>query len=396
MEPKIEDKNVLLLISAADNQYLKFHDAFLRKRIKNVYRVDFTDHAIRNGIRETERHIRSLIAEKNIDMVFAFPLASSHELSVEFYASLKSGAQLVFWMFDDEIYFDDYSKYYCQLADAVVTTDLLAVPAYSRLGIHAVLYFSSHSREFYRPAEKGRDIDVSFVGNCDKSDRREHLEFLTKNGIAVQSFGAGSPNGHVPLSMVPEIFSRSRINLNFTKIDKPDWTCRENPLLSRVRQNKGRPIEIAMTGAFCLSEYSPTVKDVFVPGREIDVFNNKEELLEKVRYYLSHQEEREAMARSAYDRAVANYAAEVYLPRVLNAVNEIAAARTAAGEILLSGTFKVTAVGGLTFLLLIQLRRGRLFAAAETFFRLFRYGVPVFIKGFTASLARAAALGARN
>jgi hypothetical protein len=61
----------------------------------------------------------------------------------------------------------------------------------------------------------------------------------------------------------------------------------------------------------------------FEVGREIDVFYDKEELLEKVKYYLVHEEEREKIARKGYERAVKDYAVERAVPKLISTINEL-------------------------------------------------------------------------
>ena len=45
----------------------------------------------------------------------------------------------------------------------------------------------------------------------------------------------------------------------------------------------------------------------FEIGKEIDIFGSEEELLEKVAYYLEHEEERVEMANRAYKKVKAKH-----------------------------------------------------------------------------------------
>ena len=385
------DRNVLWLLPE-NNQCLSFHCDFLKNKIKNFYRLNFVEYSHQNGTIGTETYIANLIDDKQIDILIASSFATDYQLSVEFYASLKNKAKVVFWMWDDENYFDVYSRYYCQTADAVITTDYFSIFAYQKLGIPAILYQSSHSRNNYFPVEIEKDIDVCFLGNCRKNDRMDYINFLIKNGTNVETFGLGSKNGFVNWDEFSKIFSRSKINLNFTKIDKLSWINKDNPLLNRVRQNKGRPIESALTKSFCLSEYAPALNTIFEIGKEIDIFYGKADLVEKVRYYLSHDEKREEIANNAYKRAIDNYESEVYISKILNELEEILQKndkqRTEKIEIYLSMAFKIKSINGLIFSMFIMLKNRKIVYALETFIKLFRYGIFVFLIGFYGGLAR--------
>jgi spore maturation protein CgeB len=61
-----------------------------------------------------------------------------------------------------------------------------------------------------------------------------------------------------------------------------------------------RLFEATGCGGFVLTENRPTIPGFFAPGKEVAVFNSREELLDQVRYYLSHPEERETIARRGY------------------------------------------------------------------------------------------------
>src|SRR4030042_3534552 len=292
----------------------------------------FYDSVILNGIRRTESKIKEIVEDNDISIVFFAPNGSDYGLSIEFFKRLKNeaGAKNVLWVFDDEMIFDTLSKYYCQAFDAVVTCDYYATYSYRKLGVPSLYYFSSYSKSDFHPVEVNRDIDVSFVGDCTKSDRAEYINFLGERGIKVEVFGKGSGNGFVNKEGLSEIFSRTKINLNFTKVHSPSvyaWFLEDNPIINLVRQNKGRPMEVAMTNSFCLSEYSPSLAVTFEIGTDMDVFYDKMDLLEKVQFYLMNEDIRVQMANSAYQKAVNVYEAGIFIPRLLESLCDVLANR---------------------------------------------------------------------
>lgn len=56
------------------------------------------------------------------------------------------------------------------------------------------------------------------------------------------------------------------------------------------------------SGRFLLTEYCPELEDIFVVGEEIETFRNQAECLEKIQYYLEHEEERERIAAAGYKK----------------------------------------------------------------------------------------------
>lgn len=82
-----------------------------------------------------------------------------------------------------------------------------------------------------------------------------------------------------------EIYRNSRINLHFT----------HRSVSSGVPQEV---FEIMAAGGFVLTNYQPEIPENFVVGEHLETFVNEKELLEKIAYYLEHEEERSQIARA--------------------------------------------------------------------------------------------------
>lgn len=78
---------------------------------------------------------------------------------------------------------------------------------------------------------------------------------------------------------MPKVFRRSKINLNIT-------------LRSIQSGIPLRALDIMGAGGFLLSNYQPELAEEFADGKELVLYASAEELQDKVRYYLSHEEER--------------------------------------------------------------------------------------------------------
>ena len=53
-------------------------------------------------------------------------------------------------------------------------------------------------------------------------------------------------------------------------------------------------------GGFCLTNYQEELADYFVEGRDLEVFRDIDELMDKVAYYLKHEDKRIRIAMSGY------------------------------------------------------------------------------------------------
>ncbi len=90
-------------------------------------------------------------------------------------------------------------------------------------------------------------------------------------------------------SMMPQIFKCSRINLNMTA----------RTIKSGMPQ---RIFDIMAAGGFVLSNYQAEIPEYFIPEEDIVLYESIPDLLAKIEYYLSHEEERQKIAKNGYEK----------------------------------------------------------------------------------------------
>ncbi len=103
---------------------------------------------------------------------------------------------------------------------------------------------------------------------------------------------------------MPKVFLFSKINLNFTS----------KPIRS------GLPLriwDILGAGGFLLTNFQSEIPEYFEVGKDLEAFASEEELVEKIRYYLAHDEEREEIARNGYQKAKEQYSLETRVRQML-------------------------------------------------------------------------------
>ena len=94
------------------------------------------------------------------------------------------------------------------------------------------------------------------------------------------------------------MYSRSRISLGFSVCGDSLYSDRD-----KIRQVHLRDFEGPMSGALYFVEYQEELEDFYEVDREIVCHSSREELLEKVRYYLAHPDEAERVRRAGHERA---------------------------------------------------------------------------------------------
>jgi spore maturation protein CgeB len=124
------------------------------------------------------------------------------------------------------------------------------------------------------------------------------------------------------------IFNQSRINLNLSNCFSWDIRYLISPFrpikstlrawrqgmhaisrtdMKTVEQVKGRHFEINACGGFQLSYYVEGLERMYSIGEEIALFVSTDDLIEKTRYYLNHEEEREVIAKRGYERTLRDH-----------------------------------------------------------------------------------------
>lgn len=92
----------------------------------------------------------------------------------------------------------------------------------------------------------------------------------------------------------PYVFKTARINLNIT-------------LRSIKSGIPLRAFDILGAGGFLLTNYQADFNDCYIPGEDFVFYESTEDLLQKIDYYLTHEDERTAIAESGFQRTAANH-----------------------------------------------------------------------------------------
>lgn len=301
----------------------------IKAHSENYTYVDYIERYLTLGKVKFEKEIEALVINQKIDCLFFIWWSCDLTFDLRFIEKLSLLTTIVINYFDTEYYFEGVDRYYAQLADLVLLPDWLARYKYEQLNINAITTFSLFDKNFYMKNDGvTKSIDVSFVGNLKHPNRKEYVDYLKMNGISVQTYGSGSDHGFVSFAEMVNIFNRSKINLNFTVAnDGKNFIITPPGINQRIRQSKGRPIEIALSGGFVLSEQAPGIEEMFLSGQEMEVFTTKEELLEKILYYLPNENRRAEIAARGYERALKDYDSVAGFEKVFNKIKDLGRSR---------------------------------------------------------------------
>lgn len=210
-------------------------------------------------------------------------------------------ATLIHWATDDSWKYQQFSRFLAPHFDIHATTCRAALTAARRDGLSNFVQtqWAASGSALHEPLPASRcRYPVSFIGSK-YGNRKAWVDALRRQGVEIACFGHGWPGGAVAAERIPEIVRESVISLNFgdSGIVWSRW------IPSRSRQIKARIFEVPGHGGFLLTEPADELEQYFEPGKEIETFSSREELVSKIRYYLSHPGERDEIASAGYRRA---------------------------------------------------------------------------------------------
>jgi len=216
---------------------------------------------------------------------------------------------------DDDWRFEDWSRYYALFFDYVLTL-MKDISIYKKDKIKRVFFIHGINPDFFKPMNLEKKYDVTFIGRP-VADRYDYIKFLKEKGINIKLFGIAW-NNYPDLSGIyqkilydeefPRVINQSKININFSKTPYNKGS---------QGQLKMRVLEVTACKSFLLNEYTDKNLDFINDKKEIN-FKNKEELLEKIKYYLKHEDEREKIAKETYNHIVKNYSWEFLFTNFFN------------------------------------------------------------------------------
>jgi spore maturation protein CgeB len=197
---------------------------------------------------------------------------------------------------------------------------------YRALGARPVYCQEAANPAVYRPHPVAQEFDVTFVGQS-YGERPEIVMWLRAHGVDVRVWGPRweyhvQPRSRNPLRRwvrratglpphavggvlsddeLTRMYSRSKINLGFAACGD----THRGP--ERVVQIRLRDFEVPMSGGFYLVEHMDELEEFFDSGREIETYRSREELLDKIRFYLANDAARERIRQAGRRRCLRDH-----------------------------------------------------------------------------------------
>lgn len=281
-----------------------------------VVNLDYAELYMKLGRKACEKRILGTITSEGFNTVIF--TTGNFYFDLEFMEEVRKRAFTVLLTGDTELYMEPRDQYIAQAMDLVVVSDYVSPALLDSLWVKSLPFFAYFNPALFPKKPARKTIDVSFVGQVEnKIGRQRYIDALEAAGIKTAVFGFGTAGGRLTLPEKTEIFNTSKINLNFSGVTEVTGLTRGSEIVKRKTQIKGRIIEVSLCGGFVLTEAATGLDKVYEIGRELEVFSDEKELVEKVKYYLSHDEEREEIAERGYKRSLRDYNIKTAVPKLL-------------------------------------------------------------------------------
>lgn len=214
------------------------------------------------------------------------------------YQPMRCPSPSVYWTSDTHLGFN-YRLEKAREFDHVFCMQKRAVEEFKRAGIRNPIWMP-HA---FEPQAYPRKVmipkyDVCFVGHVNSENRIDFLDRMFRE----------FPNffyGRRLFEECADIYCQSKIVLNVSIQDDLNM----------------RVFEALGAGSFLLTNDLPTLQDVFQDGVHLVTYKNLDDAVEKARYYLTHDEERQKIAQAGYQEVMSKH---TYKHRILSMLNHVA------------------------------------------------------------------------
>jgi spore maturation protein CgeB len=279
-------------------EHYNFYLALLNMDYSLIY-FDYDRIKQKYGIKKMSQMLREAVYYYHPNILFYFNYYDWIDHDIWRELSDEMTTKTIVWLADDHYRYEETRPIW-ELFYLVVTTDKEGYDKRRKEGFSNVLLSQwACNHFFYKNLNLPKIYDVSFIGRC-YGKRLSFIETLRKEEVDVATFGQGWENDRRILqSDLIKIYNQSKISLNisFAKLD--------NNI-----QIKGRDFEAPWCGSLLVTKHSREIAKYLMPEKEIATYQDANDAVEKIKYYLKNEDERKRVAKKGYERVLKEHTFE--------------------------------------------------------------------------------------
>jgi len=165
-------------------------------------------------------------------------------------------------------------------------------------------YYCTSLHKPIPPRSESNRSDVIFIGHYADDGRVQLLDYLVRNDVNVRVFGPGWVEATKRYPWLMDNHLREVRGEEYSRL----LSSAKIGLVLLSQANRDvyttRCFEIPACGTFMLAPRTKELESIFRDGLEAVYFDSKQDLLDKINYYLVHEEERERITKAGRKRCV--------------------------------------------------------------------------------------------
>jgi spore maturation protein CgeB len=309
-------------------EHWNFYDSLARMGHDLLY-FDFMTLYQERGRESMNRRLLDVARAERADMLFCVLFTDELDPEVMRRIGTETSMVTVNWFCDDHWRFENFSNRWAPNFEYVVTTASSAVPKYEAIGYQNVIKSQwACNHRLYRKLDLPPRYDVTFIGQP-HGNRRAIIDAVRRAGIDVHTWGTGWDAERLDQDAMIRVMNESRITLNLSNASKPRRDIRSlarigitygRSLASRrggthpaasvaasarfTDQIKARNFEAPGCGTFLLTGRADDLERYYDLENEVAVFDGVDDLVEKIRHYLVHDDDRQRLADAGHARTL--------------------------------------------------------------------------------------------
>jgi len=321
----LKQKKVLFTAWGAENKsdfyaYQMWHHT-LKKVLPQLQSFDTKEYYFKNGKKALNKNLLNLINQQKPDALIM--IFFNDEFTPETLSKIKQispQTKTILISCDEDLKYENFYKFISLFFDIKLISQKPVIPQYKKDNLKNLYFHMDYNTYKLQPLKTDYKYDATFIGRP-KADRAEIMQYLADNGIKIGLFGwewNNNPNlkkyyqGFLNAEDYNKTLNQTRINLCLTKAG-----YQEEAGLFNL---KGKAFEVALTSSFQLIEYFPAITELFKTKQEIDTFKTKQELLEKIKYYIKNEKQREKIAQNSYKRVMKDFNRDKHLKKIFTEI----------------------------------------------------------------------------
>lgn len=250
--------------------------------------------------------------DKNYDYIMLNGACHEHFRAIPDYCK-QNNKKFIYWASEDPVYYRE-NEYMFQHADIILSPAIENVAKYKALNRNAYLFMFATDHSYHKPGKHNATYDIDLMAQFSYYNwdcRLKGYDIILQSakkmsdvGHSLQVWGAfwdstganilgqnysNLYKGYMCNSHLPDVCVSSKIVLGVQCCD------------SSKTQQSMRSFEILGCKGFHMTQWTPSMDYWFENNKHLVAVKTQEEALEKMKYYLANEQERQKIAQQGYD-----------------------------------------------------------------------------------------------